>query len=167
MNSFIKVCHHILRAKTLLFIGLYFISIISHESIFLFTTCYNWNEGTHSCKDTNLKIGLLILLFAQDIFFSFKRPIVVLSPLFYVVSFLFFLAIFTIDCNVYIDIITLTYNLFLFITSYFVYDDYERIHEQKENDESSREDSNDDYPNVEIRTFVQKKPQTLYYQSFA
>lgn len=149
---------HLFRAKILFVLGLYFFTVFTHKSIFLFTTCHNWNEKMDTCKDTNLKIGFLSILLAQDIFFSFKKPIAILSPLFYTISFLFFLSVFSIHCNVYIDIITATYNLFLFFSSYFVYDEYEKIRD-------TNQDTNDDYPNVEVKTFAKKRPQTVYYQS--
>ena len=155
----LNFCSHLFRAKILFILGLYFFTVFTHKSIFLFTTCHNWYDEKNTCKDTNIKIGLLLILLVQDFFFSFKKPIVILSPLFYTISFLFFLSIFSLHCNVYLDIITATYNLFLFIVSYFVYDEYEKINDK------SQKDTNDDYPNVEVRTFAKKRPQTVYYQA--
>jgi predicted RND superfamily exporter protein len=101
---------------------------------------------------------LLLILFAQDIFFSFKRQIAIFSPLFYTISFLLFLFIFSVHCNIYLDIMTVVYNVFLFIVSSFIYNKYERINDTKQ-------DTCNDYPHVEIKRFTRKHPQTVYYQA--
>lgn len=162
MTTILNVVRHIFRVKILIILGLYFYSVIGHKPIFLFTKCHNWYEETDECKDTNVKIALLSILCLQDVIFTYKIPLTVCSPLFYTVSFLFFLSIFSVSCNVYLDIITVSYNLFLFITSYFVYNEYETILETKN---QTNQNVDDDYPNVEIRKFRKKKPLTVYYQA--
>lgn len=162
MTTILNVMCHMFRVKILIFVGLYFYSIIDHKPIFLFTRCYDWYEKTDLCKNTNLKMALLLILFLQDIVYSYKTPIAICSPLFYTISFLFFLSIFSVSCNVYIDIITVTYNLYLFVTSYFIYSEYETIRETKN---QTNQNVDDDYPNVEIRKFRKKKPLTVYYQA--
>lgn len=163
MSIILNILHYIFRVKILIILGLYFYCIIDHKPIFLFTTCYNWNDRTDICKATNFKIALLLILFVQDVVFTYKATIAVCAPVFYTISFLLFLFIFSVHCNVYLDIITFVYNFFLFITSCLTHNEYKTIHETKKKKQHQR--TNDDYPNVEIRKFTKKKPYTIYYQA--
>ena len=163
MTNILNILYYIFRVKILIILGLYFYSIIDDQPIFLFTTCYNWNDRTDTCEFTPLKIALLLILFAQDVVFSYKASIAVCAPVFYTVSFLLFLFILSVHCNVYLDITTLAYNFFLFITSCFTHNEYDTIHETKTKKKNQR--TNDDYPDVEIRRFTKKKPYTVYYQA--
>ena len=163
MTTTLNILYYIFRVKILIILGLYFYSIIDHNPIFLFTTCYNWNDRTDICKATNFKIGLLLILFVQDVVFTHKVPIAICAPVFYTLCFLVFLFIFSAYCNVYLDIITLVYNFFLFITSCFTHNEYETIHETENKKQHQR--TNDDYPDVEIRRFTKRKPFTVYYQA--
>ena len=131
MTTILNILYYIFRVKILIILCLYFYSIVDHKPIFLFTTCYNWNDRTDICKATNLKVALLLILFAQDVVFTYKEPIAICAPVLYTVFFLVFLFIFSAYCNVYLDIITLVYNLFLFVTSCFTHNEYETIHETK------------------------------------
>ena len=105
-------------------------------------------------KATPLKIALLLILFVQDVVSTYKEPIAICAPVFYTLCFLVFLFIFSAYCNVYLDVITLVYNFFLFITSCFTHNEYETIHETKNKKQHQR--TNDDYPDVEIRRFTKK-----------
>lgn len=163
MSNFFNILCYIFRLQILIVLGLYFYSVIEHRPISFFTRCYDWYEEEDTCKNTNLRIALLLILFAQDIVYSYKTSIAICSPLFYTISFLFFLSIFSISCNINIDIITVVYNFFLFFLSYLFYNEYETIDETR--NKTHQKDTNDDYPNVEVRTFTKKRPQTVYYQA--
>jgi hypothetical protein len=101
---------------------------------------------------------LLLLLFTEDILFSFIRNMELLSYILYFISFLLFITIFSLHVNVYLDITTFFYIVFLFFSSCYPSNPYEKIHET--NDEIEM-----DYPNVEVKSFVRKKPHTIYYQA--
>lgn len=137
---------------------LYIVSFFIQIPIFFFTNCYNWNEKTTECVSTNLKMFLLLLLFTEDILFSFIRNMELLSYILYFISFLLFITIFSLHVNVYLDITTFFYIVFLFFSSCYPSNPYEKIHET--NDEIEM-----DYPNVEVKSFVRKKPHTIYYQA--
>lgn len=143
---------------------LYIFSFFIKTPVFFFTTCYNWNDKTSDCVSTNLKMFLLLLLFIEDIFFSYHKNMELLSYILYFISFLLFLTIFSLHVNVYLDITTFFYIVFLFHSSYYQSNQYEKINDTN-NETNDEIEIEMDYPNVEVKSFVRKKPHTIYYQA--
>lgn len=123
MKKFFLYIRYILQGISIFFLFCYFFSLIHDLPISIFSKCYNFLKKNNECSSNVPKIIILIIITAQDLFFTLKYGMCPETFFFqFLICGIFGLIAIMLagtNLNVWLDSFSITYILFLFTISLF------------------------------------------------